>query len=245
MRFLALLLALALLLCACASSDGENNRKDDDDDDRRTEHREDDEDEGEERPGGMDGLDSWGDDKDEADEQEELPNYRVADVLFEPVYGGSSEYAMISGVDEDGELVWSTMTMVYDAAQLCQVTGIGLWNDRYYYVEGGSVVALDRETGSILWENADFGGCPANGDRACMILEDGTLYLTGYFGPDFMALDRNGNPIVRLATLHPDYYWPHTLTLEGDRLTITMEGGPEGSWEYFIALDTETWEVVE
>lgn len=247
LRLLALLLALTLLLMGCASSSDRNDRSDrDDDDDERVEDREDeDEEEDEDHFDGHSGFGGWGDQEEPQDESAEEPASRVVEVLFEPVYDSVGEYAMISGVDASGELVWSTMTMVYEVSQLNQVTGIGLWNDRYYYAEGGAVVALSRETGAILWENPDFNGSPANGDRACMILEDGTLYVTGYFGPDFMAIDKDGNTLVHLGTVHGDYYWPYELNLEGDLLTITMEGGPEGSWEYFVTLDTNTWEVVE
>lgn len=229
-RLLALLLALALL-CGCSAKSDRNDRRHDDDDDERVEDRND------------------RDEKDE-DEDEELdfPEWNVTEVVeivFTPNYEGSQESAVITGYDAEGNTVWSHTTESYEVAQMTRLHPIGVWENHYYYVEDGTVVALEKNTGELLWENGDFSGSPAPNEASCMICDDGTLYLTGYFGPDFMVIDKDGNTVIRFASLDPELYWPYRLHIEYDMVVITMEGGPEGSGEYFVTLDPENWEVVK
>lgn len=137
------------------------------------------------------------------------------------------ELAVLTGLDPDGNTVWSWGTEHYEIAQLESVSNIGQWNDRYYYVEGGSVVAVDIASGEILWRNSDFGGSPAGLD-ASLIDEDGTVYLCGFFGPDFFAVDAQGNTLKQIDSFGEDYFWAYKLTKEGSLITVHLSGGPEG-----------------
>lgn len=214
LRLLSLLLALLLVLCGCTSGNDGYDR-DDDDDEREERH-----------------------------EEDEAPSFTVTEITFETTYADSSEYAVITALDEDGDIVWQNETEYYEIAQLARVSDIGLWEDRYYYVEDGSVVALDRETGDRLWVNADFGGSPAD-KSGCMICPDGTIYITGYLGPDFMAIDKDGQQLAYISIVHNDYYWPYEVQLEEDLIVITFEGGPEGDGTFYFYVDPNTWEVTE
>ena len=150
----------------------------------------------------------------------------VTDVSLIPKTDGSMEYAMIIATDDDGAPVWTMKTDEYEAAQLSAFADIGIFQDQYYYVERGKVIALDLSSGQEKWENSDFGGSPT---QYChIIMDNGTVLLSGYFGPDFYAIDKNGNTVGRIDTINPDYYWPFSMGLSGEDLMIRMEGSPNG-----------------
>lgn len=216
-RLLVLLLALAMLLCACGG-DADRTEKND------------------------------GDSKEPVEDVITEPTQpmvvQAVDFQMEYDQDTMKEYAVIAGLDANGAAVWQIETYHYDVAQMTCASPIGMWEDRYYYAEGGTVVALDRETGTTLWVNDRFHGYPA-GEKACLILPDGTICATGYFGPDLIVIDKNGETLTYIDTIDMDIYWPYAIVLENDRIVITFEGGPNGSDVYQFVLDPETWEVVE
>lgn len=181
--------------------------------------------------------------KDDDDEETTAPML-VQTIEFERVYADSEEYAVITALDADGETVWELETQQYEVAQLDSVTEIGMWNDRFYYTEGGKIVALNRETGEMLWENEDFSGYPASKD-ACLILDDGTIVATGFFGPDLAVVDKDGKTLAYLGTYDEDIYWPYEVKMEDGTVVITFEHGPDESEEFKLTVDPETWEVAE
>ena len=181
--------------------------------------------------------------KDDDDEETTAPML-VQTIEFERVYADSEEYAVITALDADGETIWQHETDCYAVAQLDSVTEIGMWNDRFYYTEGGKIVALNRETGEMLWENEDFSGYPAGKD-ACLILDDGTIVATGFFSPDLAVVDKDGETLKYLATFDEDIFWPYEVKMEDGMVVITFEHGPDESEEFKLTVDPETWEVAE
>ena len=218
-RVLCLLLALMLVLSACAESGSDRRRRDDDDDEDI----------------------KWAENR-----EEDYPetSIQVQTIRFQREYGDDKEYAVITALDADGETVWQQQTRQYDVAQLDSVTEIGLWNDRFYYVEGGKIVALDRESGEKLWENKEFQGRPAGKD-ACLILEDGTIVATGYFGPDLTVVDKDGELLAYLDTYDTNIFWPYDVVMDDGVIVITFEGSPYDTGETKLTVDPETWEVSE
>ena len=223
LKLLSLLLVLVLMLSACADSGSDRRRKDDDDD--REDY-------------------TWDVNRDEDVAEEPAAPMVVQTILFQREYGETTEYAVITALDADGETVWQLETTRYEVAQLDSVTEIGMWNDRFYYAEGGKIVALDRETGEILWENEDFDGYPAGKD-ACLIMEDGTIVATGYFGPDLTVVDKDGKLLAYLDTYDTNIFWPYEVVMEDGVIVITFEGSPEDTGETKLTVDPETWEVSE
>ncbi len=227
-RLLALLLALLLSLAAC--SGGGDDFLEDDDEDVRIENREnDDEDD--------DGNTETEDPEETEDDVDMVTEVRFTYMIDE---GEGMEYAVITAHYEDGTTAWEHVTDRYYVAQMYQVFDMELWQDRYYYIEGGKVVALDRQTGEILWENPDFGGCPADG--AYLITQEGELLLTGYFGPDFIVIDRNGKTISRTESFDTDIFWPYSIEMAEDLVQIAFEGTPDGNGTYLVNIDPNTWE---
>jgi hypothetical protein len=154
----------------------------------------------------------------------------VTDVSLVSSIEESTEFATINGTDADGNTVWTVETEGYPAAQLTAFADIGIYEDQYFYVENGSVVSLDVQTGSVNWKNPDFGGSPS---QNCHLIdsENGNIYLSGYFGPDFYAVDKSGTTLKRIQQVDSDYFWPCELTVDGDNVTIKMEGTSNGEQE--------------
>ncbi len=141
-------------------------------------------------------------------------------VQFERFYENDLEYAVLTARDAAGNERWSRTTGSYECAQLDRVCEIAANGDAYYYCEDGAIIALNLADGAERWRNSDFGGSASG----FAFGEDGTLYVCGYFGPDFFAVDAEGNALARIDALNSDVYWPYEMRYLGDRVAITYEG---------------------
>lgn len=148
-------------------------------------------------------------------------------VVFLRCFEQGQEYARITATDEQGGELWSVRTQGYDIGQIDRTSEIGLWQQQYYYVEAGDVVALDAQTGAELWRNPDFDGSPASLE-AVYITDEGTVYLCGYFGPDFYAVNAQGQTLQQIPTLDINYYWAYKLTAQDGQVLVCFSAGPEG-----------------
>ncbi len=133
------------------------------------------------------------------------------------------EFAIIMGMDSAGEPQWTHVTDRYPCTQVSRVEEVLCTQDQYVFVEDGTLVTLDMATGKILWKNSEFGGSGAWGTEG----NDGNLYFCGYMGPVFFATDREGNTLSRIASVGQEYGWAHDIRMEGDKIAITLDLGPE------------------
>ncbi len=140
------------------------------------------------------------------------------------------EYALIKGVDAEGNVIWKTKTESYPLVQLQLIDQVGYGpGSRFYYVDNGALVAIDRLTGTQLWRNSDFGGCLANAHSCFVDWDSGNVFLTGYFGPDYFVCDAQGNTVQKADTLHPDYWCAYSLDdIPGNFRILRMEGTATG-----------------
>ncbi len=155
------------------------------------------------------------------------PESPVKSIEFLWEYDLLQESCALTAYGSDGQVVWTYHSPTYPMTQLPSVSDIGGNDGKYYIVEQGSILALDWDTGEILWKNDEFIGSPAN--QSCAAFDEaGTLYICGYFGPDFFAVDKDGNTVKRIEALNSNYFWPFSLTLSGDWITVALDGGEEG-----------------
>jgi len=147
------------------------------------------------------------------------PVDKVVKVEFKKLSGIS---ATVTGYDKDGGTVWTYKTPPMEDLMLDRVDDIGQKGSAYYFVEDGSVVALDVQTGNVLWRNGDFkgyGSASAMGDA---------IYLCGFFGPDFYAISYDGKTLARIEQFHNDYMWAYKIDISGSYAIVHMSGGPNG-----------------
>lgn len=173
------------------------------------------------------------------------PVSAVASVHFGRSGTGGKEFAVITGMDRDGNAVWAYETDGYEMTELTRIEEIALGETAYYFNEGGTITALDRETGDVLWRNDEFGGASIHS----VVADNGTLYLCGYYGPDFFAVDKNGTTLKQIASFDDDYFWADDIALESDAdgnpvIFVTLcGGGPDGYSEdgYVFAVNPQTF----
>lgn len=74
----------------------------------------------------------------------------VEDTYYDKGQQRTYEYATISGYSGTGKAVWNYKTPKYESTELDRVGEIGCKDGKYYFVQGGTVVALDVQTGNII-----------------------------------------------------------------------------------------------
>lgn len=157
----------------------------------------------------------------------------------------SEEFAQITAYDKDHNMVWEYGTDGYPLTENECLADIGEDGDHYYFNECGTVVALDRNTGEVLWKNDDFVG--VGGDSA--IGDDGVLYLCGYQGPDFCAVDPDGTTIKRIESFGEYYAMAHKIRCKDDHVEVSLEAGPDGwsedGYTFSVSLDDYSVELID
>lgn len=168
----------------------------------------------------------------------------VKDISFERLLS-ETESAVITGLDESGNPVWQYTTEKYERTELWRIEEIGIWARCYFFVENGAVVALNADTGEELWRNGDFQGSFID-ESSYYIDGSGTIHLCGYYGPDFFAVDINGQALCRISSFSSDYYWASSIQPFNDTvLCVELLGGPDGYHApgegYVFYLDTDSF----
>ncbi|MCD8382109.1 MAG: M4 family metallopeptidase [Clostridiales bacterium] len=177
-------------------------------------------------------LDSHGDGEAEGDSEAETSgNADVSEIVLDTSYANDYEFGNICAYDSDGNLVWSYETGSYPATELGAISEIGLRDGCYYFVESGTVVAMDAATGEILWRNSDFGGSGASA-----FAED-CICLAGYYGPDFYAVSYDGTTLCTINSFGTEYYWASNVTISGNTALVSLNDG-----YYEARINLETWE---
>lgn len=155
------------------------------------------------------------------------------------VPSGGDEYAVITGYDAAENTVWSFETPRFGVTEMISVVELGQRGDRYYYVENTTVVCLDVQTGTRLWENSDYAG-RATG----FAFGDSALYLCGQYGPDFFAVSYTGETLARIEQFDPNYYWASEIELRGDQALVYLYGGtPNYDDPMIFCVDLHTYAV--
>lgn len=157
-------------------------------------------------------------------------------VNFERFYEEFYEYAILTGADDSGNIIWTYQTDKYMGVDLDRVSEIAIRDGRYYFVEDGTIIALNISDGTVIWKNDSFSG----GSPSFTFGDDGTLYICGYYGPDFLAVDKDGNTLKRIDSFDSDYFWPYQIDNLGNRIAITFEGCTDwivSQTEFCVNLD--------
>ena len=233
-RTFSILLACLLLLTAC----GEAAPKSPEQDNSSSSSREDDRSLSDQSDSGSASQPDDSSDSDGnipgADDPQPLVSFNYAvETVDTPL-----EFARILAFGQDDSLLWEYTTQKMEITELERVSPIGLVDDGYFFISGGSVVCLDAWTGQERWTNSDFGGA-----QPAFAIGDGIIYLSGYYGPDLFAVSTNGETVKKIDSLDDNYFWPCELELSGNILTVTMSGGPEGTLEtgHPIQINLTTW----
>lgn len=182
------------------------------------------------------------------------PYRNAEDVQLERFYTDDDydEYAEIRGYDNEGNVVWKKETDRYQYTELRTINEICKSENRYYYVEDGSIIALNVADGKEIWRNNEYGGTAAINYAKD---EDGNLYLTCYSGPDLFAVSSDGKTLVRTAQFYENLYCPYLISCSDKQIEITMEGTPFGKdvivyvnkadWSYYTIENLDYQSIID
>lgn len=148
--------------------------------------------------------------------------YKNISILFEETYGPEN-YANISAQNANGDVLWTYETPRYMPAELSRVSEIGRKDNVYYLIQDRSIVALDIQTGDMLWTNDDYGGAGTG-----IVMGENAIYLCGQYGPDFYAIDYDGETLARIEQFDSNYYWARKLEISDDQIMVYLYGGATG-----------------
>ena len=151
--------------------------------------------------------------------------------------GGQSLYGVIRAEDISGAVLWERSTDSYMCAGYAQITDLGIHGNRYYYEEGGTIVAIRIEDGAILWKSVQALGAPR-----CCFGEGDMIYLCGYYGPDFVALDRTGEALQYINSLDADFAYTTAIWYEAGTVYVTKDGSASGQSAKTFSVDVSWME---
>lgn len=116
----------------------------------------------------------------------------------------------------NGEVIWQFDTPAVVMTELDTISEVEQNGDSAYIVAGGTLYALDINTGSVKWQY-EYAGA----SNHFAFDNSGNIYFSGYYGPNIVVLDHNGNELYRDDST--DWYWVYDLHIDGDILKITYD----------------------
>lgn len=135
-------------------------------------------------------------------------------------------FGIVYGKNQNGNVIWKYETEKYPDAELEEVQEIGLEGNTYYFNDNGTVTALNKKDGSVVWKNKDFkgSGIVSTSDEA------GNLYLCGYYNPVFFAVSKDGKTIKKIDHFDEGYGWPSAIRYDYGNVYVTMHLTPQGNY---------------
>ena len=142
--------------------------------------------------------------------------------------------AIIHGLNDKDQEIWSHTFAIKVLTELSPVSPATLADGRAYIEIERTLYALSLADGSIVWQLDDVGAC-AGGP---LVDDDGTIYLSGYYGPHLLAVSKDGRELWRASDVDDDYYRSYKLTKEGDYLKVYYESR-EGQTPDYLLFDKQ------
>lgn len=174
---------------------------------------------------------------DASDKMEHPPIQTVCDIKFDA--SDWENYATITAYDQDGAVVWEYKTLEYEETELARVSEIGRKDEMYYFIEDRAVIALDAQTGALVWKNDDFGGSGTG-----IALGEDAIYICGQYGPDFYAISYDGKTLSKIQEFDEEYCWASEIEILGDRAAVYMRGGTiDYDTPQIFYVDLRTYDV--
>lgn len=146
-----------------------------------------------------------------------------------------ASHAVVTAYDDEDNVVWDYETPSCDPDS---VSELGWRNDRYYFLQGGSVLALDAQSGKTEWENDDFGSSGTD-----FVFGDDGIYICSKKGPDFFAVDYDGQTQSLIIHLSDNDAHAEKIELKDGQIQITLRD--ENGDLHIIQIDPNGFEPSE
>lgn len=127
-------------------------------------------------------------------------------VSYESEYfNGTGEKCVISAF-QDGKKIWEYTCKTEQVTELEGAQYITTANGIVFAQDDWQIIALDAKTGNVIWKGDYEGGFSVSGFTYDVVT--GNLYASGYYGPDIIAYDKNGN---ELFYDNMEVAWPEVM----------------------------------
>ncbi len=127
--------------------------------------------------------------------------------------------ATLTALDKNGKTVWVRSFSLEELTSQAAVSPAAISGDRVYVQLSGTLYALLLTDGQTIWQAEDIGA----GLCAPLVDHDGTIYVTGYEGPDLSAISSDGIVLWTASSGSGEYYWANGLSFEGDLIKVTYQ----------------------
>ena len=144
------------------------------------------------------------------------------------------EHVEFTGVSAGGQELWKRIFTTDYRTELTLIQPIGAWQDRFYLNHNGTVVCLRLSDGETLWENGDFGGASISG---LIDKRNGSVYLCGWYGPDFFACDSEGNTLSFYGSATESCWWPSDMAWNGPDELVIWYHSEDPALPYYVDLN--------
>lgn len=140
-------------------------------------------------------------------------------------FAANGESLYVECLDAQGIQVWNYASSVPFSTELQGADAfIGGTEERplvLVFNAGEGIYALDFYTGQVQWllpnDTVNFGGGISHA-----VSSDGTVYVGGYYGPDPVAIDVDGNVLWEAKPDH-DAYWMHEIEVTEEGVVATYD----------------------
>ena len=176
----------------------------------------------------------------------------VAASYADSLAGDARVRVMTLTATENGKTLWTYTSPRCEIADRDPVTffavkdGLVYFNQQNTVDENGVVIrqdglaALDASTGELLWQNSDF-----IGEGACFDIDnDGTVYASGWYGPDCIAVDKSGKTLWLVENANPAFTRVTQVEAFGGGICLTFDDAPYYSEDSTLIIRKNGTEIV-
>ena len=147
--------------------------------------------------------------------------YAESRIEVEKIYSGNLEHGVVRAYD-NGTLIWEFVTPESPRTELQGISDVYQNSGNAYIAAANTLFALDADTGNNIWSVYNAG---ASSDIT--FDKYGNIYICGYYGPNLLVVDKNGNELYREDS-DPNYYWVYDLEINGNTLNMYYESDMGG-----------------
>lgn len=140
-------------------------------------------------------------------------------------FAEDGEHMTLTCTDPQGNELWRKVTSGQPTELDCTYAFLAGTRETpramLYNAEEG-LMCLDMDTGDALWtltpDQIHLGAGLAH-----FVDDAGRMYISGYYGPDPVCIDMNGNVLWRSSPGRDDIFWPYRITVSNGEVTTQYE----------------------
>ena len=140
-------------------------------------------------------------------------------------YEGGGETLYVSVLEKGGEL-WGTELHCADATELTMtdafIGGTAKTPRLMLYAAGYGLECRDLRTGAALWTLRPA-AVNLGASLSHAVDNDGTMYITGYYGPDPVCVDAEGRVLWQASAGSDDIIWPYNVAVTDEGVAVDYE----------------------